>query len=264
MEMRDFEYLQRLIDNEEMAVVAVVSRIVAAENAAKRGRTGEVRRLITTALEASQRRAIGAPQAFLIASVIASGASLGVPMETKPLLDGARRLAQRLPSKERALALRQIVATLAQLDRLADARMMLADIDDDKERARASEILGKAAAHAGRVPDLRYLLASQDDDGLARYSLVTGIAEGLAAGQQTAILPQLDSLLSVSERVVVRITAARVWRESSAVADPDELLNEALRITSVAPPDDQQELLGELAAELLKTVGTTTRSQWHG
>ena len=251
--MGEWDYLHELTRDQGDPVAAAVFAVTVAEEAAKRNQLAEAKQWTSVALAASVRSEAGAYRPYLGGWVVAMAASFGALTEEDGLLQSCLAQARQLgSSRDKSVALGQIAVAMAQVGNRTEARAVLAGIADTEERDTTAEVVAKAWTRAGDSEGATAILAAYEDtEGLERYSVISGIAEGLAEGRQLGLVSRFDEHLSGPERAEMRVIAAETLRKSGVTAGRDELLDQARELGRSAS-GDEYEAVSRAVVEMLE------------
>jgi hypothetical protein len=235
----------------DAAVFRTVAAMVGAEAAMKKDRRAEADRLTSLAIASSQQPGAKPHTAYLLAWTLETAASAGLTTLDPRLAQQALRLARQMPAGDaKSVAIRQAVTALSRLDAPGEASPMLEVILDDAERLTGSEAVARAFARKGDVTAALAILDVYQEDDLDRYSILSGIGEGLGDNYQPATLAALDAVLDPGDQLEVRVDAIQTLRKAGHVAVARELLANALQLARGAS-EDTDEVLSRLGEELL-------------
>ena len=232
-------------------VFRTVAAMVGAQAAINKGRRDEADRLTALAIAASQEPAVKPHTAYLLAWTLETATAAGLTGLDPKLARQALGLARQMPTgKAKSITIRQIVTALSRLDVPGEASPMLEIILADDERRIASEAVARAFARKGDVRGAISILDTYQEDDLDRYSIVSGIGEGLGDNYQRATLAALDAALSLPDRVEVRVQAIGALRKTGQLTVAGELLASTLALAEGAS-EDTDEVFSRLVDELL-------------
>lgn len=245
------DYVAKLVDYEDV-VFRTVATVVGVEAAMKEGKRDEANRLTSQAIASSQEPAAKAHAPYLLAWTLETSAAAGATALEPSLAQRALQVARQMPAGDaRSVTIRQIVAALCRMDRPEDANSLLEIILDDDGRRTASETVARAFTKKGNAAAALAILDVYTDD-LDRYSIVSGIGEGLADNYQPPTLSKLDAALSGAERLEVRVSAITALRKAGKSTEAAELLTSTLRLAQEASAQvDDDEVLSRIGEELV-------------